>query len=475
MLATITHSLSSHVLPERYSHGEVARRTVIRSPFHGTALVEQKPLYLTQPLDHEDPSAGTWQQKYYVDAQHHRPGGPILLTMPSEGATLGCAGGALAKSLHALAACAEHRWFGESVPGNSSTTAALKYLTVEQNLADQATLADHLKGEHKAHSVVAVGGSYAGASAAWVRRAHPDTFDAAISQSPPVTALVGFPEYDTSNLVALSSPDMRCAQEMARVTGALEALLGAPASKARLMALFNATYDATAPLGDVDFMYGLGDSVATAVQYGNKELLCDALLPLYKQRVPSGRLSDWQYAKVFANYTSHAWGPNFFAGCFYNSTCMRDATHGAVAQPARSWYWLKCTQLGYLQSAPQQGLTTRPRALTTAKLLEQCGYIFGAEAPIITDAKVAAFNAKVGGGTIGEEAKILEVDYSDDPWKMATSVGVVQRAQWLLSEQQPFMLLTCDGCGHCGAGVPSALSESIERQMADALTEWGIA
>ena len=55
-------------------------------------------------------------------------------------------------------------------------------------------------------------------------------------------------------------------------------------------------------------------------------------------------------------------------------------------------YWMKCTQLGYLQSAPQEGLATRPRALTTEKLLEQCGYIFGPKLPLIDEDKVARMN-----------------------------------------------------------------------------------
>ena len=46
-------------------------------------------------------------------------------------------------------------------------------------------------------------------------------------------------------------------------------------------------------------------------------------------------LSDWEYARAFANYTSHAWGGAFMSGCFYNSTCMRSATHGATSS-ARS-------------------------------------------------------------------------------------------------------------------------------------------
>lgn len=465
---------AAHVLPDRFTHGEVARRTVMHSPFGAPTLGDNstKPLYFTQPLDHFVFFSATWQQKYYVDTVYYRPGRPLLLTMPSEGATNGCSAGSLAKALHAMTACAEHRWFGDSVPGNDSSTAALRFLTVEQNLADQAMLAVHLKRVHHAGSVVAVGGSYAGASSAWVRRTHSAIFDAALAQSPPVTARVGFPEYDTSILVALSSPDARCALIAARVNVALERLLASP-RRVALMALFNASYDASAPMGDVDFMYALGDSTATAVQYGNKELLCSALAPLHARR--GGPPSDWQYAEAFANYTAHAWGPAFFSGCFYNSSCMAAATRGAVAQPARSWYWLKCTQLGYLQSAPQQGLATRPRPLTTERLLEQCAYIFGPDAPILTEQKVAAFNAAVGGGTVGGAAHIFEVDYSDDPWKMATTVSAVQRTAWLLDEQQPFMLLTCDGCGHCGAGVPEAKAASITQQMLDALAEWGIA
>ena len=466
-----------HALPERYTHGAVAQRTKFSSsPFHGDRL-ESTPHYLTMPLDHfSSEDTRTWQQKYFLDARHHTPGGPIVLTMPSEGATGGCSAGYVAKELHALAVCAQHRWFGDSVPNNDSSTAALSLLTVEQNLADQATLASYLMSEYGAKQTVAVGGSYAGASSAWVRRKYPDVFAAAIAQSPPVTAIVGFTEYDTSNLVALSSPDSRCAQQMARVTAALERLLASSSQRPALMALFNATYDETAPMGDVDFMYGLGDSTASAVQYGDKELLCSHLAPLYSTTTThkQGAVTDWQYAQIFANYTYHAWGADFFSGCFYNSTCMRASTRGAVAQGARSWYWIKCTQLGYLQSAPQAGLTTRPKALTTQKLLDQCAYIFGDGAPLLTDAKAAAFNARVGGGTLAGTANIFEVDYSDDPWKMATTVRAVQRAEWPLSLEQPFMLLTCDGCGHCGAGVSEAKTASINAQMVDALRGWGI-
>ena len=50
----------------------------------------------------------------------------------------------------------------------------------------------------------------------------------------------------------------------------------------------------------------------------------------------------------------------------------------------------------------------------------------------------------------------------------------VMREAWDLSLEQPFMLLTCDGCAHCGAGVPADKIAAITRQMAEVLASWGI-
>merc|ERR1711957_820457 len=160
-----------------------------------------------------------------------------------------------------------------------------------------------------------------------------------------------------------------------------------------------------------------------------------------------------------AKYTLDRQGARYFASCDYNSTCMRDATH-AVPATIRSWFWMKCVHLGYLQVAPQTGLATRPRGYTLEKALEQCAYIFPG-AKLISPESVTAFNQKFGGATVGGTSKIFELDYSDDPWKMSASVPLVQRAEWPLSLDQPFLLLTCDGCAHCGSGVPSAKSKRL--------------
>ena len=345
LLLAATPALALDVLPPHLRGGSVGAAFSPPAPSS-----EATAKFVTVPLDHNDPEGPTWRLKFFVDDSAFAPGGALLVEMPSEGATTGCYAGTLAKELKAAAICSQHRYFGDSVPGGDSSTAALsKYMSVEQNLADIASLIAHARATlfPAAGATVVQGGSYAGASSAWMRQAYPRLVDAAIAQSPPITAKLGFPEYDTSNLVALSSPDSRCARTQARVASALTSLLDEQPHE--LMELFGAPFYATAAQGLTDFMYALGDSAAAAVQYGRKELLCTALKPIYAYASAAlaapagaaerGRGADerWLLASVFANYTADAWGSSYFTECFYNSTCMRDAVRGPSAEAARSW------------------------------------------------------------------------------------------------------------------------------------------
>merc|ERR1712157_704360 len=101
-------------------------------------------------------------------------------------------------------------------------------------------------------------------------------------------------------------------------------------------------------------------------------------------------------------------------------------------------------------------------------LLRQCSYIFP-EASLITENKVKLFNKKHRGNS-----QVFEINFSDDPWKMAASREAVERRNWPLTLEQPAMLLTCDGCGHCGSGVPATKVEAIGNQTLALLRDWGI-
>jgi len=453
-------------LPDRLSQGKAVQHIQIHELVSKSSNAVVK--YATVPLNHSDPKSKTFALKYFVDSSAFANGGAMVFNMPQEGPTGGCGTSAVVTALGAISICPQQRFFGDSVPFNDTSVQNLRHLTVEANLADMAIIVNNVKNMYPTiSSVVAVGGSYSGACSAWFRNKYPEIVDAAISYSPPVNALIDFHQYDTSTLVALSSPDARCAQTVAKVMAGMDRQL--ESNRTAVYSAFGADYQLTSAYGDVDFMYGIGDAVASLVQYGSKEVVCKALLPHYEEVV-----QDWEFVQILANFTQVQYGKDYYKQCQYNSTCMLLETHESVADSGRSWLYMTCTELGYFQTAPATGLTARPRALTADRFLKQCSYVFPG-LPLISKESVAEFNQHFGAGNLGNETKVFELDFSDDQWKMVSSVKEVQRAGWPLSLENPFMLLTCDGCAHCGAGVPATKMAAIDAQILSILKAWGIA
>jgi len=317
-------------------------------------------------------------------------------------------------------------------------------------------------------SVVAVGGSYSGALAAWVRRAYPDKVDAAIAHSPVVSAFMDFPQYGISNLVAMSSPDSRCAYSGARIMQAVKRQY--KENKSQLLSLFSASQLAHSPLGDFTFMYGAGlYSPMGGIQGGQKAQACNFIERLTDNYTKTD-LSDQEYAKALGS----AFSLGIWSGPGLNFTAMRDqrAPPTMSLTMLRPWWWMKCTQLGWFKTGPSSGLSAIPfDDLNVAKFLDACSYIFPG-ASLVDEKKIADFNARFGGADQLNITRVFTVDYSDDPWKMATTTGLVERQKWPLGETQPFMLLTCDGCAHCGMGAPADKLRSIGEQELYYLRRW---
>ncbi|XP_078739191.1 lysosomal Pro-X carboxypeptidase [Lampetra fluviatilis] len=106
----------------------------------------------------------------------------------------------VAEELGALLVFAEHRYYGESLPFGDkaySSPQTLQYLSSAQALADFAVLIEHIRGTVPGvgdSPVVAVGGSYGGMLAAWLRMKYPQSVVGALAASAPIWQFTGLAE-----------------------------------------------------------------------------------------------------------------------------------------------------------------------------------------------------------------------------------------------------------------------------------------
>ncbi|KAJ5819597.1 hypothetical protein N7474_005188 [Penicillium riverlandense] len=170
--------------------------------------------WTTIPVDHEDESVGTYQNRYWVSEDYYRPGGPIIVYDVGETSAQSSAMAYLAankasffseilKEFNGMGIVWEHRYYGESLPfpiSNSTPPEHFKYLTTEQALADIPYFAQNFtrNGQQLSPDTtpwVMVGGSYSGIRSAFTRDQYPDTIFASYASSAPVEARIDMSIY----------------------------------------------------------------------------------------------------------------------------------------------------------------------------------------------------------------------------------------------------------------------------------------
>lgn len=150
--------------------------------------------YIELPLDHFGSDAGTFRNRYWVDMEYYKPGGPVFIFDPSQFDASTWHDWiffhntsfmrVLAEEFNGVSILWENRYYGGSSPVNITTATRaddLKYLKIEQSLEDVVSFAKQfsrkdvdikLTPDHTPW--VWVGGSYAGAKGAWLRNKYPD-------------------------------------------------------------------------------------------------------------------------------------------------------------------------------------------------------------------------------------------------------------------------------------------------------------
>jgi lysosomal Pro-X carboxypeptidase len=146
--------------------------------------------------------------------QWYQKGGPVFFYTGNEGPLEGFAQNTgimwdLAKQFNAFVVFAEHRFYGNTMPGPPKQylhdAKYLGFLTVEQALADYAAIIPQIYSNYSidpSSKLIAFGGSYGGMLSAWFRLRYPDIVHGAWAASAPV-------EYFANNNVPLGAFDAK--------------------------------------------------------------------------------------------------------------------------------------------------------------------------------------------------------------------------------------------------------------------------
>lgn len=143
------------------------------------------PLQFTQRVDHFNANDGrTFLQRYlYEDNADVSQTTPVFLYISGEAPLewpVDAVTQIYAKHFGATVVSLEHRFYGKSLPlGSNFTVDVLRYLTVEQALADLATFVSQFAN---GRPVITFGCSYAGAMSAWFRIRYPNVTLGSISR-----------------------------------------------------------------------------------------------------------------------------------------------------------------------------------------------------------------------------------------------------------------------------------------------------
>lgn len=151
-----------------------------------------------QAIDHTDPTAGVFAQRYWVDTEYAQgANAPVIYHICGEGDAeqgyfLNDNAIAWAQTLGANLVYLEHRYYGQSLPFPDLSTEHLKYLTLDNVIEDLADFEKWIASQPGFSGPwISVGGSYSGTLSAIYRQKHPELVVGALASSAPMISGIG--------------------------------------------------------------------------------------------------------------------------------------------------------------------------------------------------------------------------------------------------------------------------------------------
>ncbi|OBZ65442.1 putative serine protease K12H4.7 [Grifola frondosa] len=401
--------------------------------------------YFDQLIDHNNPSAGTFQQRYWHTYEFYESGGPIILSTPGEVAadayytylTNSTINGQIAQQLSGSTIVLEHRFFGESNPHSDLSVTSLRVHTIQQAIDDFEYFANNVQLPMPNGNAVApgkapwilIGGSYAGALTAYTMVNKPGLFEAGYASSAVVQAMVDYWGYFEPIMQHMPA---NCSADVQAVIAQVDSVLNSGNTNSinslkEMFGVSNLSHldDFAAVLRNN--LFDWQSLQPTSGPGGAFYQFCDALE--VKNGVSAGA-SGWGLThalQAWGSYWTNTYIPSICGGldaedCLgtYDST-NPSWTNTAIPNAERSWEWLVCNQFGFFYDGPPAGQPAIVSRLVQPAYDERhCAYMFpGAFNSSTPTPNATGTIAAYGGWNISVD-RLMFANGQRDPWLEAT-------------------------------------------------------
>ncbi|XP_053604159.1 putative serine protease K12H4.7 [Plodia interpunctella] len=401
--------------------------------------------FITMPVDHFDPqNADTFQMRFMYNEDYFGGDGyPVFILVGgewsiAEGWLRGGNMFQMAVENRGYQFYTEHRYYGQTLPYTEFTAENLRFLNVDQALADLAYFIKELKKQPRfANSkIILYGGSYAGNMVLWFKQRYPHLVLGTVASSAPILAEVDFTGYlEVVHDAFLSEGGEQCIttirQGILDTVAAMETEAGRRSLEAAYRLCEPLDYDDELTLGYFSGMITWRFSGVT-------------------QTASPGRIIT-----VCNNFRTNAYGETpmqKIGGFIAVEAGLQDCWSGLNFQSLlnlyssnnnnRAWYYQTCTEYGYFQNAPRSGTVFDPlKWLDISFYAEICKEAFNERFDESFILSAASRVNQIFGGLRPDVNNTINIHGTIDPWH---ALGVHNRD---LKETSP--TFTVPRASHC--------------------------
>ncbi|KAF5392923.1 hypothetical protein D9757_001233 [Collybiopsis confluens] len=430
-------------IPEVLSEAPVVSRNGTQLPPYNTTF------FFDQLIDHTDPSLGTFKQRYWHTYEWYETG-PIILMTPGEANAAPYTGyltnvtinGQIAQQQSGATIVLEHRYYGLSNPVPDLSGKNMKFHTIQQAIDDLEYFANNVDlpmpngsqlSPEKAPWIL-IGGSYSGALTGWTMDNKPGVFWAGYASSAVVEAILDYWGYFEPIRQFMPA---NCSADVEAVIAHIDQVFTS-SNTAAIQALKDNW--GLGEMTHLDDVAGCAMSLQPTSGPGSQFFsFCDALEVKNGVKAPA---SGWGL-----DHALTAWG-NLWNSSYLDNLCggadvvdclgTYDPTQAyytdtAIDNAGRSWTWIVCNEVGFLQDgAPTNVPTIVTRLAQPVSDIRQCSLMFPDVFPSPNDVPMAAGVANTDQAYQGWNMTIDRLFFANgqrDPWREATvSADGVARA-----------------------------------------------